>query len=159
MTIALYAGSFDPLTNGHLDVIKRSSNIFDQLIIAVGENTSKNSLFTPQERINFIEKATQDLPNVKVIGYQGLTVELFKQFDVNVLVRGLRNGTDFLYEQQIAEMNHFLDKEVETVFIPADPKWNKTSSSLLKEVIMMGGNVQGLAPEYVISAMESRLKK
>ncbi|KRN02816.1 phosphopantetheine adenylyltransferase [Levilactobacillus senmaizukei DSM 21775 = NBRC 103853] len=158
MTIAVFPGSFDPLTNGHLDLIRRASRLFDQLIVAVGQNTSKASVFTPTERVAFIEANVQDLPNVKVQIESGLTVSFMRQKQATALVRGLRNGTDFEYEQGIAGMNRSLAPEIETVCLLADSQYQFVSSSLLKEVARFGGDLSNLVPPVVAAALVDRLE-
>lgn len=158
MTTALYAGSFDPVTNGHIDIIKRSAAIFDRLIVVVAINTNKQPLLTPQERVNLLVNAVGEIDNVTFKTATGLTVETFKREGANVLIRGVRNGADLDFETQIASMNQFLDQKVETVFLPANPRWNFTSSSLIKEVIKMGGSVKGLVPEEVENILQARLR-
>ncbi|MBF7103339.1 pantetheine-phosphate adenylyltransferase [Pediococcus pentosaceus] len=158
MTKALYVGSFDPITNGHLDIIKRAAKIFDELTVVVAINTNKSALFTPQERVNLITQVTRDLENVACKSVTGLTAETFTQEKADVLVRGVRNGEDLNFEIQVAGMNRYLNQEVETVFIPANSKWEFTSSSLIKEVVKMGGSIKGLVPETVEVLLKSRLK-
>lgn len=158
MTKALYAGSFDPVTNGHVDLIRRAARIFDELVVVVAINTNKQPLFSPQERVNLLTMAMQDLENVSFTTSRGLTVDTFKELNADVLVRGVRNTADLDFETQVAQMNQFLAEQVETVFLPADPKWNFTSSSLIKEVVKMGGSIHGLVPEAVELPLKSRLK-
>ena len=158
MTKALYVGSFDPITNGHLDIIKRAAKIFDELTVVVAINTNKSALFTPQERVNLITQVTRELENVACKSVTGLTAETFTQEKADVLVRGVRNGEDLNFEIQVAGMNKYLNQEVETVFIPANSKWEFTSSSLIKEVVKMGGSIKGLVPETVEVLLKSRLK-
>lgn len=158
MTKALYAGSFDPVTNGHVDLIRRAAQIFDELVVVVAINTNKQPLFSPQERVNLLTMAMQDLENVSFTTSRGLTVDTFKELNADVLVRGVRNTADLDFETQVAQMNQFLAEQVETVFLPADPKWNFTSSSLIKEVVKMGGSIHGLVPEAVELQLKSRLK-
>lgn len=158
MTKALYAGSFDPVTNGHVDLIRRAARIFDELVVVVAINTNKQPLFSPQERVNLLTMAMQDLENVSFTTSRGLTVDTFKELNADVLVRGVRNTADLDFETQVAQMNQFLAEQVETVFLPADPKWNFTSSSLIKEVVKMGDSIHGLVPEAVELQLKSRLK-
>jgi pantetheine-phosphate adenylyltransferase len=158
MTKALYVGSFDPITNGHIDIIERAAKIFDELAVVVAVNTNKTALLTPQERVNLITKETAALENVTCKMASGLTVDTFKQEKADALVRGIRNGEDLNFEVQIAGMNQYLDENVETIFIPANPKWEFTSSSLIKEVVKMGGSIAGLVPEEVEVLLKSRLK-
>lgn len=134
MKVAIFPGSFDPLTLGHLDLIKRGSALFDQLAVAVMDNASKHPLFSLDERVAQVKEAVSGLSNVSVITSQGLTVDLMNKIGADYLMRGLRNSKDFEYERDIAAMNQFLDDQVETVFLLADPKYQHLSSSLLKEV-------------------------
>ena len=157
MTIAVFPGSFDPLTNGHLDLITRASKIFDQLIVAVGQNTSKRGVFTTAERVAFIEETTQDMPNVSVRVESGLTVDFMRDSHATVLVRGIRNSVDFEYEQGIAGMNRTLDANVDTVCLMAAPQYQFVSSSLLREVARFGGDLTNLVPPVVAHAMVDRL--
>ena len=157
MTIAVFPGSFDPLTNGHLDLITRASRLFEHLIVAVGQNTAKKGVFTPAERVAFIEESVQDLPNVTVQIETGLTVAFMQQCHATVLIRGLRNSVDFEYEQGIAGMNHHLDKQIETVCLMANPQYQFVSSSLLREVAKFGGDLTTLVPVPVAKALKRRL--
>ncbi len=159
MTIAVFPGSFDPLTNGHLDLIQRASKMFDHLIVAVGQNTSKRGVFTASERVAFIEAGTQDLPNVSVQVETGLTVDFMRSVHATVLVRGLRNSTDFEFEQGIAGMNRALDDQIDTVCLMAAPKYQFVSSSLLKEVAQFGGDLTQLVPPAVAQGLRERLER
>ena len=138
MKIALFPGSFDPLTLGHLDLIRRGSALFDQLAVAVMSNDSKKPLFTVEERVAQVKEAVAGLSNVSVITAEGLTVDLMNKIGADYLMRGLRNVTDFQYERDIAAMNQFLDDQAETIFFLADPKYQHLSSSLLKETAEIG---------------------
>ena len=158
MTIAVFPGSFDPLTNGHVDLITRASRMFDQLIVTVGKNTSKQGVFTTSERVAFIEAAIVALPNVTVQVEQGLTVDFMKSVQATVLVRGIRNSTDFEYEQGIANLNRHLAPQVDTACLMADPQYQYVSSSLLKEVARFGGDLKQLVPSMVAKAMVARLE-
>lgn len=158
MTIAVFPGSFDPLTNGHLDLIARASRMFDQLVIAVGQNTSKQGVFSPAERVAFIEASVATLPNVSVQIESGLTVAFMQEIHATVLVRGLRNSVDFEYEQGIAGMNRALDANIDTVCLMADPQYQFVSSSLLREVARFGGDLTKLVPPVVARALNDRLE-
>lgn len=158
MTIAVFPGSFDPLTNGHLDLIARASRMFDQLVIAVGQNTSKQGVFSPAERVAFIEASVATLPNVSVRIENGLTVAFMQEINATVLVRGLRNSVDFEYEQGIAGMNRALDANIDTVCLMADPQYQFVSSSLLREVARFGGDLTKLVPPVVAHALNDRLE-
>lgn len=157
MKVALFPGSFDPLTMGHLDLIRRASHLFDQVAVAVMNNSSKHPLFTVQERVNQIETAVAGLSNVFVITAQGLTVNLMNQMGADYLLRGLRNETDFRYERDIAAMNHYLDDQIETVFLLTDPKYQHLSSSLLKEVALEGGDISAYLPENLNQALQKQI--
>lgn len=159
MKIAIFPGTFDPLTLGHIDLIKRGRALFDQLAVAVMTNTSKTPLFSVEERVEQIKEATAGMDNVSVITAQGLTVKLMNKIGADYLMRGLRNTTDFQYERDIATMNKFLDKDVETVFFLADPKYQHLSSSLLKEVAMSGGDISAYLPGQISTALDQRLKE
>lgn len=157
MKVAIFPGSFDPLTLGHLDLIKRGSALFDQLAVAVMDNASKHPLFSLDERVAQVKEAVSGLRNVSVITSQGLTVDLMNKIGADYLMRGLRNSKDFEYERDIAAMNQFLDDQVETVFLLADPKYQHLSSSLLKEVTMAGGDISAYLPANINAALEKRL--
>ncbi|AEV95114.1 pantetheine-phosphate adenylyltransferase [Pediococcus claussenii] len=157
MTKALYVGSFDPVTYGHIDLIKRSAKIFDEVVVGIGINTSKKPIFTEQERVNFINHAVR-LDNLKVVTFSGLTANFFIENNFDVLIRGVRNGADLEAEKAISGMNNYLNNKIETVFLPTNPKFEFVSSSLIKEVVKMGGSVQGLLPDEIISGLRARLE-
>lgn len=157
MKVALFPGSFDPLTLGHLDIIKRGSALFDQLAVAVMKNTSKDALFSIDERVKLVQEAVSGLDNVAVITADGLTVDLMNQFGADYLLRGLRNAEDFRYERDIAAMNVHLDPQAETVFLLAQPQYQHLSSSLLKEVAWDGGDISDFLPANVNKALTKRL--
>ncbi len=155
--IALYAGSFDPVSNGHLNLIQRGAALFDQLIVAVATNTSKKSLFTTNEKLQLMQENLTHLPNVTVVQHTGgLTIDLAKEWNATVLLRGIRNVKDFEYEADVAAMNKTQNKEIETVFLTADEKYRFVSSSLIKEVAMFGGDITGLVPDNVNRAMKEK---
>ena len=155
--IALYAGSFDPVSNGHLNLIQRGAALFDQLIVAVATNTTKKSLFTTDEKLQLMQENLTHLPNVTVVQHTGgLTIDLAKEWNATVLLRGIRNVKDFEYEADVASMNKTQNKEIETVFLTADEKYRFVSSSLIKEVAMFGGDITGLVPENVNRAMKGK---
>jgi pantetheine-phosphate adenylyltransferase len=154
-TTALYPGSFDPLTNGHVDIIRRGARLFDRIIVAILVNPEKSPLFTAAERVEIAREALADLPNVEVDTFDGLLVDYARRRRAGVIVRGLRAVSDFEYELQMALMNRRLNPEVETVFMmPAEP-YTYVSSRLVKEVVALGGSVEGLVPEGV----EARLRE
>ena len=156
---ALYTGSFDPLTNGHLDIITRASKLYDKLVIGVIVNPSKNSLFTLEERQEMIRKVTADLPNVEVDHFSGLLADYVNENKFDVVVRGLRATTDFEYEIQMAQMNARLyEGSVETIFLMTSPSFSFLSSSMIKEVHSLGGCVKGLIPEIILQYMDKKNK-
>lgn len=159
MKIAVFPGSFDPLTLGHLDLIKRGSALFDQLAVAVMTNTNKEPLFTVGERVQQIKEAVSGLDNVSVITTSGLTVDLMNRIGADYLMRGLRNTTDFQYERDIAAMNNFLDDQCETIFFLARPQYQHLSSSMLKEVTSAGGDISAYLPKNINEALKQRLKE
>ena len=145
----LYPGTFDPLTNGHLDLIQRAEKIFGNVVVAVLENTSKNPTFNLNRRIIQINNAISHLPNIKVISYEGLTVDCAKDVDANLILRGLRAMSDFEYELQIAHTNKSLDSNIETIFLSTNTNFSFLSSSLVKEVAKFGGEIKHMVPEAV----------
>jgi pantetheine-phosphate adenylyltransferase len=155
MRNAVCPGSFDPVTNGHLDVFERASAMYDTVTIAVLTNSSKSALFTIEERINFITDAVSAWNNIKVVSFQGLLVDFCKQNDISIIVKGLRAVSDFDYELQMAQMNYRLAK-VETSFIATNPEFGYLSSSLIKEISKHGGDVTGLVPDKVLSALKAK---
>lgn len=159
MKIAVFPGSFDPLTLGHLDLIKRGSALFDQLAVAVMTNRSKEPLFTVDERVEQIKESVSGLDNVSVITTSGLTVDLMNRIGADYLMRGLRNTTDFQYERDIAAMNNFLDDQCETIFFLARPEYQHLSSSMLKEVTSAGGDISAYLPKNINEALKQRLKE
>ncbi|AMV59808.1 Phosphopantetheine adenylyltransferase [Pediococcus damnosus] len=158
MRIAVFPGSFDPLTNGHLDIIKRGSYLFDELVVAVGVNTTKTTLFSTEEKVHLIEEAVSPLKNVRVVTTQGLTVDLFKKLGATTLIRGLRDEADYRYERQIAEMNHQLDSQVETIFLMARPQDTYVASSIIKEIAKMGGDISQFVPKNVSEPLKAKFK-
>ena len=154
--IAVFPGSFDPLTNGHLDIIERASAMFDQLIVAVGTNTGKRPLFDVDEKIQMIETVTAPLANVSVETINGLTVDFMHDHHAKFLVRGLRNEQDFNYERDIANMNHNLARDVESVFLLAKPENAQISSSILKEIVHFDGDVSTFVPAAVWSHLQTK---
>jgi len=153
---AVCPGSFDPVTKGHLDVIGRAAALFDEVVVAVGVNPSKSRLFGPEERIAMLEQGVGHLDNVTVSGFTGLITAYCQEIEATAIVKGLRSGTDFDYEAQMAQMNAALTG-VETVFVIADPQFGFVSSSLVKEVASFGGDVAGLVPDYVLEPLTQRL--
>lgn len=157
MKKTLYAGSFDPLTNGHKNIIARAANLCDELVVGIIANPQKTPFFSAEERVKIISVEMSDFPNVKVESFSGLLADYVNKEGFDMVVRGLRGGTDFDYEIQMAQMNARLYKEkVETVFLMTDPKYSFISSSMAKEVFTLGGSIKGLVPEKVLIAMEEK---
>jgi pantetheine-phosphate adenylyltransferase len=148
-------GTFDPVTNGHLDIIERASRLFDGLVVAVLENPGKRPLFSVEERLGMLKEATSHITGVEVISFDGLLVDLARGRGIDVIVKGLRAVSDFEYEFQMAQMNHRL-AGVETFFITTSPQWSYLSSSLLKEVARYGGDVEGLVPAVARDRLAER---
>lgn len=159
LRIAVYPGSFDPVTKGHMDIIQRASRQFDRLIVAVLNNTSKNPLFTVEERKELIREATQHLPNVEIDSYRDLLVNYMDYRQAHVIVRGIRTVTDFEYELQLASTNHKLNSEVETIFMMTNPKYSYLSSSIVKEIASFQGDVSDLVPPTVEAALKNKYSK
>ncbi len=156
--IAVYPGSFDPITMGHVDIINRISRQYDQVIVLVAQSSQKQSLFTAEERKDLIERSLAHLRNVKVDVFGGLTVEYMKKAKAQVIVRGLRAVVDFEYELTMANMNRKLAPDFETMLVFASPEYYYISSRGVKEVAVNGGSLKDLVPEVVIQAMEKKLK-
>ncbi|PNU19065.1 pantetheine-phosphate adenylyltransferase [Geothermobacter hydrogeniphilus] len=157
--IAVYPGSFDPITNGHLDIIQRGLEVFDQVIIAVARNAEKKSLFTTGERLAMIEQVVAENPRLKVDTFEGLLVDYVVSQGARVILRGLRAVSDFEYEFQIAQMNHAVHEEVETLFMMTSVNYGYLSSSIVKEVASLGGNVDALVPEPVLTALREKFSR
>lgn len=149
MTIAIYPGSFDPITNGHLDILKSGAEIFDKVIIAVSYNMNKKSFLTVDERVSLIEKSIKHLPNVEVDSFEGLTVDYAKKKGADILLRGLRTSFDFEYELQLSQTNSSLSPNLKTVFLITKPEYNFISSSMVREVLINKGNISKFVPSIV----------
>lgn len=156
MTRAVCPGSFDPVTLGHVDIFRRASALFDDLVVATGTNISKSRLFDPEERLDMLREACADLPNVTVMGFTGLIVDFCREIDAQAIVKGLRGGNDYEYELPMAQMNAHLTG-VETVFVPTTASLGYVSSSLVKEVASLGGDVSALVPPAVQARLTARL--
>ena len=157
MKVAVYPGSFDPVTYGHLDIIKRASHVFDHLIVAVLNNSTKNPLFTLEERIGLLQEVTRELPNVEVDGFQDLLIHYMKS--KQVIVRALRSVSDYEYELQLATMNRKLGDRVETFFMTSSPEYSYLSSSIVREIAKFHGPVSELVPDVVEKALATKFRK
>lgn len=159
MKIAIYPGSFDPVTNGHLDIIERSSKMVDKLIVGVLNNGSKNPMFSTEERVNMLERVTSEFENVEVKSFSGLLVDFASQTGASIVIRGLRAITDFEYELQMAQTNHILNSDVDTIFLTTGIEYSYLSSSTVKEVARCGGDISKFIPEYVAKQVYDKYKK
>ncbi len=159
MRRATCPGSFDPVTNGHIDIIGRAAALFDEVVVAVGVNKSKNRLFSAEERMEMIAEAVAPFPNVVVDSFQGLLTDFCQERGIVAIVKGLRAVSDFDYELQMAQMNSSLADEVETVFVPTSPEYSFLASSLVKEVATFGGDVSALVPPAVLERLGPRLRE
>ena len=153
---AIYPGSFDPVTNGHLDLIARGSKLFDRLVVAVLRNSAKNPLFSVAERVEMLHEGTARFGNVEVATFEGLLVDFAREQGAQAVLRGIRAISDYEYELQMAHMNRRLHPEVETIFLMPDAQYSYVSSRLVKEVFRVGGSVEGLVPESVIARLRAR---
>jgi len=158
MKIAIYPGSFDPITRGHLDVLHTGCEIFDKVIIAVAKNSEKKGFLTVDERVKLIKESVKDLSNVEVDSFEGLTIEYAKQKGAQILLRGLRAVSDFEYEMQLSQTNSALAKEIKTVFLITKPKYNFISSSTIREILLNGGDISKFVPEPVFEYLNKRNK-
>lgn len=150
MKIGIYPGSFDPVTNGHIDIIRRSAKLVDTLIVAILRNTNKNSLFSEEERIELLRNSCSDIENLQIECFSGLLVDFAKEKKANLIIRGLRALTDFEYEFQMAQMNKHLYSGIETIFLVTDVKYSFLSSSAIKEVAKFGGSINDFVPDVVV---------
>lgn len=155
---AAYTGTFDPITNGHADVIQRAARMFDSLIVAVATNTSKKNIFTPDERLELAQEVMADMPNVSVMPVSGLIVDFAQKHGVNVLVRGVRGVGDYEYERQMAAMNRHLAPDVDTVLLAPAPEFAHISSTLVREIAFLDGRVDGLVPTAVAQRLRQRTR-
>ena len=156
MRRAVCPGSFDPVTKGHLDIVRRAAGLFDEVVVAAGVNVSKSRYFSPEERLAMLETATADLPNVRVAGFTGLLTDFCREHEIHAIVKGLRGSGDFEYELPMAQMNSHL-AQVETVFVASDPAYSFVSSSLVKEVASLGGDVAAFVPDFVLAQLTARV--
>ena len=159
MLRAIYPGSFDPVTNGHIDIIKRAAAISDELIVGVLQNNAKSPLFSVEERVIMLRTVTKNLENVKIIPFEGLLVDFAKQMDAKVIVRGLRAITDFEYELQMAQTNRKLDSDIETLFMTTSLDYSYLSSTTVKEVASYDGDIKQFVPEIVAEKVTEKIKE
>jgi pantetheine-phosphate adenylyltransferase len=153
---ALCPGMFDPVTNGHLDIVHRAAALFDRVVVAVVENPTKAPLFPTEDRVEMLQEAVADVGGVEVASFGGLLVDYAREKGVDVIVKGLRAVSDFDYELQMAQMNRHLS-QIETYFVPTSPTWSYLSSSLVKQVARYGGDVSGMVPDHVARRLKERL--
>jgi pantetheine-phosphate adenylyltransferase len=157
--IAIYPGSFDPVTNGHVDIAQRGLRLFDKIIVAILENPVKNFLFTVEERIEMLESSFEEYPNIEVETFDGLLVDYAAKKDSIAILRGMRAVSDFEYEFQLALMNRKLNREVQTVFLMTSLRWIFTSSSIIKEAAQFGGDIKGMVPPIVNEKLKEKFKR
>lgn len=157
MVRAIYPGSFDPATYGHLDIIKRAAALFDEVIVGVLNNSVKSPLFSVEERVNILENITGDIPNVKIQSFGGLSVNFAKSCEAKVIIRGLRAITDFEYELQMAQTNRILSTDVDTMFLTTSLQYAYLSSTTVKEAASFGADISKFVPEYVVRQVEAKL--
>ena len=158
MKKAIYPGSFDPVTLGHLDIIERAAKTFDEVVIGILKNNSKSPLFSVEERVRILNEATKDLTNVEIVAFSGLSVDFARQCKAKVIIRGLRAITDFEYELQIAQANHVQNEEIETIFLTTDLKYSYLSSTIVKEFASYGGDISKFVPECFIDRIYDKYK-
>ena len=156
---AIYPGSFDPVTNGHIDIIERASKISDELIVGVLYNKAKTPLFSVEERVKMLCEVTKDMKNVKVVPFEGLLIEFATQMDAKVIIRGLRAVTDFEYELQMSQTNHKLNPEIETLFMTTSLEYSFLSSSTVRELASFGGDISQFVPKYVEEQVIEKMKE
>ena len=159
MLRAIYPGSFDPVTNGHLDVIRRSSKMVDELIVGVLNNNAKMPLFSVEERVKMSKEVTKDIPNVRISPFHGLLIDFAAKMEAGVVIRGLRAITDFEYELQMSQTNHKLNPDVETIFLTTSIEYSYLSSTTVKEIASYGGDITQFVPEAVVGKLEQKMKE
>jgi pantetheine-phosphate adenylyltransferase len=158
MKTAIYAGTFDPITNGHLEVLDKACGIFDEVILAVAEDTGKNPVFSVKERFELCKTATEKIPKVKVAKFSGLVVDFAKKVNGTALIRGLRAVSDFEYELSLALMNKKLYEDINTIFFVPQSKYLYLSSTMIRQVVKLGGNIEDMIPDCVVEALRKKIK-
>ncbi len=156
MKRAIYPGTFDPLTRGHLDIIERASKMFDEIVIAIGDNPDKNPLFSVAERATMIKKATSSLPNITLVKFNSLLVDLSDELHANIIIRGIRSASDFEYESQLNYANISLKKDVETIYLMPSLEYSFVSSSLVRTLLKFDGEIKHLVPETILKDIEKK---
>ena len=159
ITRAIYPGSFDPITRGHIDLVERASRLFDEVVVAVADSKSKKTLFSLEERVELIQKTTEHLSDVSVVGFTGLLIDFARQMDTNIVIRGLRAVSDFEYEFQLSWMNRQLEPDIETLFFAPAENYAFVSASLVKEIAQFGGNVSKFVHPEVNNALMNKLNR
>ncbi len=159
MLRAIYPGSFDPVTFGHLDIIKRSSSLVDELIVGVLSNNAKSPLFSVEERVKMLKEVTENMPKVKIVPFEGLLVDFSRKMNARMVIRGLRAITDFEYELQMAQTNHKLEPQLETAFLTTGLEYSYLSSTTVKEVAAFGGDISQFVPDIVIEKIQEKINK
>lgn len=159
MKVAVYPGSFDPVTLGHLDVMKRSAALVDELVVGVLHNNKKNPLFSVEERVKILMQVTKDISNIRVEAFSGLSIDFVRKCNAQFLVRGLRAITDFEYELQMAQTNRIMAPDIDTIFLTTSLEYAYLSSSTVKEVALYGGDITKFVPEIVVDAVEAKMKE
>ncbi len=156
--LAVYAGSFDPVTLGHMDLVRRAARLFDRVVVAIGAHPTRTPLFTVDERLDLLRVAAAALPNIEVTSFSGLLIHYCERIGARILIRGLRHGLDFEYELQIAQANADMSPEVETVFLPTSSKYGFITASLVREIASHGGDVSRYVPPNVLAALQAKAR-
>ena len=159
MKIAVYPGTFDPVTNGHLDIIRRATNLFDEVVVAVLRNSQKSPLFSTYERVNILKVVTEDMPTVKVLSFDGMTVNFVRSCGANVMIRGLRAVTDFEYELQMAQTNRVLAPDIDTMLMVTSLEYAYLSSTIVKELASFGENIDRFVPPYAAEKIREKFNR
>ncbi len=158
MKLAVFPGSFDPITNGHIDLVERAVPLFDKIVVAVGINTSKNYLFSLEQRMVWLRKSFEHLPSVEVSSFEGLTVNFCKAINANFLLRGLRQSSDFDYEKTISQLNSIIGDDIETIFLISRPELSHISSTIVRELIKGDGDVSKFVPKHIAESIQDKIR-